>query len=150
MANRSSEGTTVSPQTSSQQSFPEQVRSGQAPFGDEQAVALDWRDSAPEPPRPPMARRSVLRGAASVGAVVAAAAVGAGGVVAFDPRSAQLNPVSKPKVMAPMAPAATSGPLVVYISDTSSGLFDVYAGTGATQVRNPALVRQILANLKLA
>jgi hypothetical protein len=52
--------------------------------------------------------------------------------------------------MAPMAPTAMAGPLVVYIADTTSGLFDVFAGTGQTQIRNPALVRQLLANLKLA
>jgi len=111
------------------------------------------RGPAPEPQRPPMSRRSILRGVAGVGAVAGAAAVGAGAVVAFDkPSSATetLMPVAKPVVMAPMAPTAMEGPLVVYISDTTSGLLDVYGGTGATQVKNPALVRQLLANLKLA
>jgi hypothetical protein len=59
-------------------------------------------------------------------------------------------PASKPVAVAPMAPTAMEGPLVVYIADTTSGLFDVFGGTGQTQVRNPALVRQLLANLKLA
>jgi hypothetical protein len=100
-----------------------------------------------------MSRRSVLRGVAGVGAVGAAAALGAGAVVAFDRQSAgqpNLKPASKPVAMAPMAPTAMAGPLVVYIPDTTSGQFDVYGGTSQTRVRNPALVRQLLANLKLA
>jgi hypothetical protein len=98
-------------------------------------------------------RRNILRGIAGVGAVGVAAAVGAGAVVEFDrPSAAQaatLKPVSKPVVMAPMAPSAMAGPLVVYISDTTTGKFDVYGDTGATQVNNPALVNQLLDNLKL-
>jgi hypothetical protein len=107
-----------------------------------------------QPPRPPASRRSVLRGVAGVGAVAAAAAAGAGAVVGFDRQSggqpALLKPVSKPVTMAPMAPTAMAGPLVVYIADTTSGQFDVFGGTGQTRVQNPALVRQLLANLKLA
>jgi hypothetical protein len=98
-------------------------------------------------------RRNILRGIAGVGAVGVAAAVGAGAVAEFDrPSAAQaatLKPASKPVVMAPMAPSAMAGPLVVYISDTTTGKFDVYGDTGATQVNNPALVNQLLDNLKL-
>jgi hypothetical protein len=106
---------------------------------------------APPPaaaPRPQLTRRSILRGAAGVGAVGAAAALGAGAVIRFD-KPGELKPVGKPVAMAPMAPSAMAGPLVIYIADTTNGLFDVFGGTGATQVRNPALVRQLLANLKL-
>lgn len=105
---------------------------------------------APAPAlRAPLARRSILRGVAGVGAVGAAAALGAGAVIRFD-KPAELKPAAKPVAMAPMAPSAMAGPLVVYIADTTSGLLDVFGGTGATQVRNPALVSQLLANLKLA
>ena len=141
------------PQTPPDQSYPEQARSNEARIGDAQTLSVGRQGPAPEPPRPPMARRSILRGVAGVGAIGAAAAVGAGAVVAYDRRSGQpatLMPVSKPVAMAPMAPTAMAGPLVVYIADTTTGLLDVFGGTGATQVNNPALVRQLLANLKLA
>ncbi len=101
------------------------------------------------PPPPPVARRSILRGIAGIGAVGVAAAAGAGAVIKFD-KPATLKPAAKPVAMAPMAPSAMAGPLVVFIADTSNGVLDVFAGTGATQVRNPALVSQLLANLELA
>jgi hypothetical protein len=98
-----------------------------------------------------MTRRSVLRSVAGVGVIGAAAAAGAGTVFKIDKSGAStLKPVAKPVKMAPMAPTAMAGPLVVFIADTSNGLLDVYGGTGATQLRNPALVNQILANLKMA
>jgi hypothetical protein len=103
------------------------------------------------PPPPPLARRSILRGIAGIGAVGVAAAAGAGAVIKLDkPAAATLKPAAKPVAMAPMAPSAMAGPLVVYIADTTAGVLDVYAGTGATQIRNPALVSQLLADLKLA
>ena len=102
-------------------------------------------------PSPPLARRSVLRSVAGIGVVGAAAAVGAGAAIKVDKSNAPtLKPVSKPVEMAPMAPSAMAGPLVVYVSDTSNGLLDVFAGTGATQIRNPALVKELLAILKMA
>lgn len=141
------------PQTPSDQSYPQQDRSNEARIGEAQTLPVNRRGPSPEPPRPPMSRRSVLRGVAGVGAVGAAAALGAGAVVAFDRQSAgqpTLKPASKPVAMAPMAPTAMVGPLVVYIADTTSGRFDVFGGTGQIRVQNPALVRQFLANLKLA
>jgi hypothetical protein len=140
------------PQIPSDQSYyPEQDRANGTHIGDAQPT-LNQQRPAPEPPRPPVSRRSVLRGVAGVGAVGAAAAAGAGAVVALDRPSGQptLMPVSKPVAMAPMAPTAMAGPLVVYIADTSNGQFDVFGGTGQTRVRNPDLVSQLLANLKLA
>jgi hypothetical protein len=107
--------------------------------------------TSPPPPPPPVARRSILRGIAGIGAVGVAAAAGAGAVIKLDkPAAATLKPAAKPVAMAPMAPSAMAGPLVVYIADTTAGVLDVYAGTGATQIRNPALVSQLLADLKLA
>jgi hypothetical protein len=97
-----------------------------------------------------MTRRSILRGAAGVGVVGAAAAVGAGAFLKLDKPADSLKPVGKPVAMAPMAPTAMSGPLVVNIADTTNGVFDVFGGTGATQVRNPGLVNELLSNLKLA
>jgi hypothetical protein len=100
--------------------------------------------------QPQVSRRSLLRGGLVGGGIGLALAAGAGAAVGITRSSSQtsLKPVSKPVVMAPMAPSATKGPLVVYISDTSTGVLDVYAGTGATQIHNPALVTQILDNLK--
>jgi hypothetical protein len=141
------------PQTPSDQSYSEQTRSNEARISEAPPQPFNRQGPAPEPPRLPVSRRSVLRGVAGVGAVGAAAAIGAGAVVAFDRQSGQpttLMPASKPVAMAPMAPTAMAGPLVVYIADTTSGLFDVFGGTGQTQIRNPALVNQLLANLKLA
>jgi hypothetical protein len=100
--------------------------------------------------QPQVSRRSLLRGGLVGGGIGLAVAAGAGAAVGITRNSSQtsLKPVSKPVVMAPMAPGATKGPLVVYISDTSTGVLDVFAGTGATQIHNPALVTQLLDNLK--
>ena len=100
--------------------------------------------------QPAVSRRRLLRGGLVGGGIGLAVAAGAGAAVGITRNSspASLKPVSKPVVMAPMAPSAMEGPLVVYIRDTGSGVLDVYAGTGATQVHNPALVTQLLDNLK--
>jgi len=104
-----------------------------------------------EPPgQPNVCRRSLLRGGLVGGGIGLAVAAGAGAAVGITRNSSQtsLKPVSKPVVMAPMAPSATEGPLVVYISNTANGVLDVFGGTGATQVHNPGLVAQLLSNLK--
>lgn len=109
---------------------------------------------APEPPAPEaqpksrVSRRFLLRGAAGVGVAGVAAVVGAGSAMAVTRNQPQLKPVSKPVWKAPMAPSAMEGPLVVYISDTTTGDVDVFAGTGQMRMRNPALVRELLNNLK--
>jgi hypothetical protein len=81
-----------------------------------------------------VSRRSLLRGGLAGGGIGLAVAAGAGAAVGITHNSSQtsLSPVSKPVVMAPMAPNATEGPLVVYISDSTSGVLDVFGGTGAT------------------
>lgn len=105
--------------------------------------------SAPQPTQVPQtSRRSVLRGVAGIGVVGVAAAIGAGAAVAID-KPGTLKPASK-KVMAPMEANAIKGPIVIYIADTTTGVFDAYGGTGGSQIRNPALVKQILANIKSA
>jgi hypothetical protein len=96
-----------------------------------------------------MSRRSILRGAAGAGAVGIAAAGGAGAAVALTRSSAQaaLTNDAKPAVMAAMPPAM-EGPLVVYVSDTTNGVLDVFAGTGQMRLKNRALVSQLLRALK--
>lgn len=97
-----------------------------------------------------MARRSLLRGAVGVGALGLAAA-GAGGVVAATRSSAAttLMPSAKPVEVAPMAPSAMAGPMVVYLRDATTGEFDVFGGTGQVTVKNPALVSQLMKNVQL-
>jgi hypothetical protein len=97
-----------------------------------------------------MSRRSILRGAAGAGAVGVAAAGGAGAALALTRPSAQaaLTNEAKPAVIAAMPPDAMEGPLVVYVSDTTTGLLDVFAGTGQARLKNPALVSALLRALK--
>jgi hypothetical protein len=97
-----------------------------------------------------MSRRSILRGAAGAGAVGIAAAGGAGAAVALTRNNGQaaLANEAKPAVMAAMPPDAMDGPLVVYVSDTGTGLLDVFAGAGQTRLKNPALVSALLRALK--
>jgi len=97
-----------------------------------------------------MSRRSLLRGAAIGGAAGVIVAGGAGAVAELvRPSQAGIaKPAAKPVVMAPMAPAAMAGPLIVYLRDTTSGELDVFAGTGQTRLRDPALVRALLQALQ--
>ena len=121
-----------------------------------QQIHPDQTETAPEDtgpsPAPRMSRRSMLRGAATAGAVGIAAAAGAGAVAAVTHPNAQadLRPTAKPVTIAPMAPAAVAGPLVVYLADTTTGEFDVFGDTGQVRIKNPALVSQLLKNLPLA
>jgi hypothetical protein len=85
-----------------------------------------------------VSRRSLLRGGLVGGGIGLAVAAGAAVGITRNSSQTSLKPVSKPVVMAPMAASATKGPLVVYISDTGTGVLDVYAGTGAAQIHNPA------------
>jgi hypothetical protein len=96
-----------------------------------------------------MSRRSILRGAAGAGAVGIAAAGGAGAALALTRPSAQaaLTNEATPAVMAAMPPNVMDGPLVVYVSDTTTGLLDVFAGSGQTRLKNPALVSALLRSL---
>ncbi|HEX3961525.1 MAG TPA: hypothetical protein VHZ03_33695 [Trebonia sp.] len=89
-----------------------------------------------------VSRRSVLRGAAGAGAVGLAAA---GGVTAV----AGLTRHDTPARQDAAGPAAAlGGPVMVYLSDTSTGEMEVFAGTSQTSLRNPALVRELLRAIK--
>jgi hypothetical protein len=89
-----------------------------------------------------VSRRSLLRGAAGVGAVGIAAAGGAGAAVTLTRPTPAPTDAAKP--VAAMPPNATNGPLVVYLRDTTSGELDVFAGTGQVRLHDPALVGQLL------
>ena len=97
-----------------------------------------------------VARRSVLRGAAGLGAVGLAAAAGAGAVVAATrPANATAGPA--PRAAAGTAAQASSAdPLVVYLRDAATGEFEVFRGTQQVKVRNPRLVAQLLDGIATA
>lgn len=108
------------------------------------------QSSAAPLPEPPVvtgqaarvSRRSVLRGAAGAGAVGLAAA---GGVTAV----AGLTRHDTSARQDAAEPAdAQAGAVMVYLRDTSTGEMEVFAGTGQTTVRNPALVRELLRAIK--
>lgn len=119
---------------------------------------------APQPPRPGngtvpadgtrrwpgqssgASRRSVLRGVATVGVVGAAAAAGAGAVVGLTGNSSSAP--TEAAVMSTMPTSAMAGPLVVYISDTTTGVMDVFGGTGQIRLHDSALVSQLLSAIK--
>ena len=104
-----------------------------------------------QPPQPRMSRRSLLRGAAVGGTAGVILAGGAAAVTEYvRPAQAGINaaPAAKPVVMAPMAPAAKAGPLIVLLQDTTSGELDVFAGDGQLRLHDPALVARLLQDMK--
>ena len=90
-----------------------------------------------------LSRRSVLRGAAGAGAVGLAVA---GGVTAVTGLSRQDTPARQDAAI--LAADALGGPVMVYLRDASTGEMEVFAGTGQTTLRNPALVRELLRAIK--
>lgn len=108
-------------------------------------------------PAPGVARRSVLRGAAGLGAAGLAAAAGAGAVVAATRPAAAAGSASRTAAGTAAGSAAgaatlASGtePLVVYLRDTAAGEFEVFHGTRQVKVRNPRLVAQLLDGIATA
>jgi hypothetical protein len=99
-----------------------------------------------EQPAPGVARRSVLRGAAGLGAAGLAVAAGAGAVVAAT------RPANTAAGVAAGTAAQPSGadPLVVYLRDAAAGEFEVFRGTTQVKVRNPRLVAQLLDGIATA
>jgi hypothetical protein len=79
-----------------------------------------------------VSRRSLLRGAAGVGAVGLAAASGAVAVTG----------AARPD--AGLARPGHQGPLMVYLRDATTGEMDVFAGTSQVSLRDPALATQLL------
>jgi hypothetical protein len=101
-----------------------------------------------EQPAPGVARRSVLRGAAGLGAAGLVAAAGAGAVVAATrPAKAAAGPAPG---AGPAARAGGAEPLVVYLRDAAAGEFEVFHGTRQVRVRNPRLVAQLLDGIATA
>jgi hypothetical protein len=93
-----------------------------------------------------VSRRSLLRGAAGVGAAGLAVAVGGAAFAAADQ--------SSPRPATTRQPAAFKEtgqePVVVYLRDIASGEFEVFNGVSQTTIRNPALAAQLLDSMKTA
>jgi hypothetical protein len=93
-------------------------------------------------------RRSVLRGAAGVGAVGFAAAAGVGALAA-PALAADNHRTAKAEVPLTARPADAAGaPLVIYLRDGGSGELDVFSGTSHAVVRDPALVARLTAAVR--
>ena len=110
-----------------------------------------------EQPAPGVARRSVLRGAAGLGAAGLAAAAGAGAIVAATRPANAAGSAPRTVAGTGVGPAAgtaaraSSGePLVVYLRDAATGEFEVFRGTQQVRVRNPRLVAQLLDGIATA
>jgi hypothetical protein len=110
-------------------------------------MPLSHGEPAPEPAvgteqASRLSRRSVLRGAAGAGAVGLAAAGGIAAVAGID----RQDHSTRPDAVA--SAGAAGGPVMVYLRDASTGEMDVFAGTGQTRLRNPALARELLRAIK--
>jgi hypothetical protein len=87
---------------------------------------------------PGHSRRSLLKGAATVGAGIATAALaGAALPAAASSRSAA------PARPAGTAPAEGSEQVVVHVRDAATGEMDVFQGTTCTRVRDPQLAARL-------
>lgn len=108
--------------------------------------------SHPDGEAAPPSRRSVLRGAAGVGAVGFAAAVGVGAVagpaLAADNRRPAAPARADSALPASALPASTDGPVVIYLRDAASGELDVFAGTSHAVIRDPALVARLTSAVR--
>jgi TctA family transporter len=102
-----------------------------------------------QPPQPRMSRRSLLRGAAVGGTAGVILAGGSAAVVDYLHSSkAGASTAAKPVVVAPVAPAAMDGPMIVYLRNTTSGDLSFFAGDGQVQVHDPALVARLVQAMK--
>ena len=101
-------------------------------------------------PAPGVARRSVLRGAAGLGAVGLAAAAGVGAVVAATRPASAAAPAAPHAAAGTAIQASGTDPLVVYLRDAAAGEFEVFRGTQQVKVRNPRLVAQLLDGIATA
>jgi hypothetical protein len=106
-------------------------------------------DPNPSQTAPP-SRRSVLRGAAGVGAVGFAAAVGVG--AAAGPALAAGNGRAAATSDTPQTtagtPGAAAGPVVVYLRDAASGELDVFAGTSHAVIRDHQLAARLTSAVR--
>jgi hypothetical protein len=96
-----------------------------------------------------LSRRSLLRGAAGVGAVSVAAAAGAGTIVAAaGSASAATDAHAGPVHADTGAHPAGDEPIVAYLRDASTGEFEVFHGTRQVRVRDKKLAVQLLNQVR--
>jgi hypothetical protein len=104
-------------------------------------------------PPAPLSRRSLLRGAAGVGAVSVAAAAGAGAIFAAAGPASAATTVDADTVHAgavtdtPAHPAGDE-PIVAYLRDAATGEFEVFHGTRQVRVRDRKLAVQLLNQVR--
>jgi hypothetical protein len=96
--------------------------------------------------RPPasLSRRSLLRGAAGVGAVSVAAAAGAGTIFAA---AGSANAATGAHADTAAHPAGDE-PIVAYLRDASTGEFEVFHGTRQVRVRDRKLALLLLNQVR--
>ena len=99
-------------------------------------------------PAPSLSRRSLLRGAAGVGAVSVAAAAGAGTIFAAGPASAATGAHADTVHADTGAHPAGDEPIVAYLRDASTGEFEVFHGTRQVRVRDRKLAAQLLNQVR--
>ena len=106
-------------------------------------------DPNPSQTAPP-SRRSVLRGAAGVGAVgfVAAVGVGAAAGPALAARNGRAAAASDTPQATAGTPGAAAGPVVVYLRDAASGELDVFAGTSHAVIRDHQLAARLTSAVR--
>ena len=99
------------------------------------------RASDPEPSESRLSRRSLLQGAATVGAAgLAATALGA----TAGPALAATSRPSAPGQPHGQGEAKTAaGPIMVHVRDASSGDIEVFSGTSQTRLRDKDLAARI-------
>jgi hypothetical protein len=94
--------------------------------------------------RPALPRRSVLRGAAGVGAAgLAATALGGLGGQAL---AAPVH--SAGQAAEEQRETASSEPIVAHVRDARTGDIDLYRGTGSAQLRDPDLAARLVRAAK--
>ena len=100
------------------------------------------------PPLGSLSRRSLLRGAAGVGAVSVAAAAGAGAIfAAAGPASAATGTHADTVPDSGTHPAGDE-PIVAYLRDAATGEFEVFHGTRQVRVRDRKLAVQLLNQVR--
>ena len=97
--------------------------------------------SDPEPSGSRLSRRSLLQGAATVGAAgLAATAIGGAASPALAATSRSSAPAESHGHDAAKTPA---GPIMVHVRDAGSGDIEVFSGTSQTRVRDKDLAARI-------
>jgi len=99
----------------------------------------------PNPGQTAPSRRSVLRGAAGVGAVGFAAAVGVGAAAAPALAAGNSRPAARPETAQPSTGQSDTAaePVVVYLRDATSGELDVFSGTSHAVIRDHELAARL-------